>query len=706
LFTFTEGGKIKQKAPCRIGIDVGGTFTDVVCLQSGQLTTKKVSSTPADFSIGTMEGLKQIIAKAEINVTQIIELIHGATIATNAILEKKGAKLGLITTKGFRDVLEIGRLRMPKLYDLEWRKPEPLVPRQRIMEVTERINSGGEVVVPFNMEEAQAAADRLLSLGVEAVVVCFINSFINPVHEQEMGKLILKRAPNLHVEFSHQVLPEIREFERMGSTVVNAYIKPVTSTYLETIEKKLKSFGVDVPLLMMQSAGGLTSPSLARERPINMIESGPAAGVMGAAYVAKQTGHQNIISFDMGGTTAKASTIEGGEVCRIPEYEVGGELSIGHHMNKGSGYLLRVPSIELAEVGSGGGSTAWIDTGGALRVGPHSAGASPGPVCYDIGGADPTITDANVVLGYLNPDYLVGGELALNASKAHRAIEETIARPFGIKAEEAAYYVHCIANATMIRAIRAVTSEKGRDPHDFALVAFGGSGPVHAARIAQDLNIREVLIPPEAGVFSSLGLLSTDVAHYYIKSHCYDSAHLVFKEVNRKLQELEAEGSADLKREGYPPERMELHYSVDMRYAGQNFELTIPFVAEEFTPHVLEQMKEAFAQEHEKTFGYRSDENVWVVNLRLVAKGLPLEPRMPPKILSLGKQVSAHRRQAYFGPQHGWLDTQVIPRDALKTDSRVGPVIVEEYNSTTVVPPGMVVSLDSWDNIIINVSSA
>jgi len=694
---------MKQKAPCRIGIDIGGTFTDVVCLQSGWLTTKKVSSTPADFSIGTIEGLKQIIAKAGVGVSDIVELVYGATIATNAILEKKGAKVGLVTTKGFRDVLEIGRLRMPKLYDLEWRKPEPLVPRQRISEVTERVNSAGEVVVPLNVEEAQAALDRLLPLGVESIVVCFINSCINPVHEQEMGKLISSRAPNLSMDLSHQVLPEMREFERMGSAVVNAYIKPVASSYLEAVEKKLKSFGVDVPLLIMQSGGGLTSPSLARERPITMIESGPAAGVMGSAYVVKQTGRQNIISFDMGGTTAKASTIEGGEVSYIPEYEVGGELSVGHHMNKGSGYLLRVPSIELAEVGSGGGSIAWIDTGGALRVGPQSAGASPGPVCYDIGGTDPTITDANVVLGYLNPDYLVGGELALNASKARRAIEETIARPFGIKVEEAAYHVHCIANATMIRAIRAVTSEKGRDPCDFALFAFGGSGPVHAAGIAQELNIGEVLIPPEAGVFGSLGLLSTNVEHCYIKTHCCDTANLVIEEVNRKLQELNAEGSNDLRREGYPPERMELLRFVDMRYEGQNFELTIPLVAEEFTLQVVGQMKEAFAQEHERTFGYRSDENVWVVNLRLVARGLPLESRMPPKILTHGKQVSAHRRQAYFGPQNGWLDTPVISRDALKTDSRVGPVIVEEYNTTTVVPPGAVVALDSWDNIIIKV---
>jgi len=690
----------------RIGIDVGGTFTDVVCLESGRLTTKKLPSTPSDFSVATVEGVKRVLAEEGCRGSDIAELIHGTTVATNAILEKTGARVGLITTRGFRDVLEIGRLRMPKLYDLEWQKPKPLVERRLILEVTERVSSTGEVLVPLNVKEAQMALERLLSLGVESLVVCFINSFVNPVNEQEMGKLISSRVPALSVSLSSEVLPEIREFERMGSTVINAYVKPVVSAYLKTLEKELKSLGIDVPLLIMQSGGGLMSSSRAREKPINMIESGPAAGVMGSAYLSKQTGRRNVISFDMGGTTAKASTIENSEVSRTSEYEVGGEMSMGHHMQKGSGYLLRVPSIELAEVGSGGGSIAWIDQGGALRVGPHSAGASPGPACYGIGGTEPTITDANVVLGYLNPNFLVGGELSLDASRAHRAIEENIAKPLDIKVEEAAYDIHLIANATMIRAIRAVTSEKGRDPGDFALFAFGGSGPVHGVGIAQELSIQEVLVPPAAGVFASVGLLSADVEHRYVQTYCCDTEDMNIEEANHRLGDLKKEGLNDLTGEGYPRDRIQLLRFVDMRYAGQNFELTIPLMAEEFTPRVVEQLKEAFSREHEATFGYRSNEQVWLVNLRLVARGLPLEPRMPPSILARERQSGAPgRRQAYFGPQNGWLETLVLSRDALKANSHGGPVIVEEYDSTTVVPPGAVVSLDAWGNIIIKVRS-
>ena len=689
-------------ASYRIGIDVGGTFTDFVCLEAGHLTTRKLPSTPGDFSIATIEGVKKMLAEKGIKGSDVAEVIHGTTVATNAILEKKGANVGIITTWGFRDVLEIGRLRMPKLYDLNWQKPKPLVERRFILEVTERVSSTGEVLVPLNVKEAEAVLERLLSLRVESIVVCFINSFVNPVNEQRMGELISSCAPALTLSLSCEVLPEIREFERMGSTVINAYVKPMVSAYLKTLEKELKTLGIDIPLLIMQSGGGLMSSLSAREKPVNMIESGPAAGVMGSVYLSKQTGRRNIISFDMGGTTAKVSNIEDGEVSRTSEYEVGGEMSMGHHMQKGSGYLLRVPSIELAEVGSGGGSIAWIDQGGALRVGPHSAGASPGPACYGIGGTEPTITDANVVLGYLNPNFLVGGELPLDALRARQAIEEKVAKPLGIKVEEAAYNIHLIANATMIRAIRAVTSEKGRDPGDFDLFAFGGSGPVHASGIAQELDIQEVLVPPAAGVFGSIGLLSADVEHRYVQTYCCDTENMSMEEANRRLHSLNTEGLNDLTGEGYPRDRIQLLRFVDMRYAGQNYELTVPLPAEELTLEVLEELKEAFSKEHERTFGYRSDEHVWLVNLRLVAKGLPLEPRMPPSIQPRERQLShAGNRQAYFGPENSWLDTPVLTRDALKGNSHSGPIIVEEYNSTTVVPPAAVVSLDAWGNIII-----
>ena len=480
----------------RIGIDVGGTFTDIVALADDRLVRRKVRSTPADFSGAVLEGLELVLKDAGATGDEVQEVIHGTTVASNAIIERKGARTGLLTTRGFRDVLEIGRLRTPRLYDLTWRKPVPLVERELRMEATERVTTDGAVYQPLDEEEARQALERLIAKGVESIAVCYINSFANPEHERRTGEILRSMAPGISFSLSHQVLPELREYERTSTTVINAYIRPLVDQYLAGLEKGLLAQGVEAPLLIMQSSGGITSSSLAREKPVHIVESGPAAGVMGALHLGKRTGYRSVISFDMGGTTAKAATIEEGQVALHSEYEVGGEMSMGHHLLKGGGYALRVPSVELAEVGSGGGSIARLDAGGVLQVGPSSAGAYPGPACYDTGGTEPTVTDANVVLGYLNPDHLVGGDLPINAEASHRVIRESIAVPMGMDMVQAAFGIYLVANSRMIRAINAVTREKGRNPLDFTLCAFGGSGPAHAVAMARDLGIRRVLVLP------------------------------------------------------------------------------------------------------------------------------------------------------------------------------------------------------------------
>jgi N-methylhydantoinase A len=479
-----------------VGVDIGGTFTDIVLIGSdGSIHTKKISSSSQNYAGPIVEGLTELFRETGIEPGAIREIRHGTTVASNAILEHKGAKVGLITTKGFRDVLEIRTLRMPKLYDMAWEKPPPLVPRYLRRAVDERIDAKGKVERALDSADAAAQVDALLAEKVEAIAVCLINSFNNPAHELMIRDIARQKAPHLPICISFEVLPEIKEYERTSTTVINAYVIPIVGTYLKTLRRSLDAAGIKSPLLLMQSNGGLTTDAVAAERPINIIESGPAGGVVGAQALAKAKGLDKIITFDMGGTTAKASMVEAGEVTRAQEYAVGAGIMIGSRLLTGAGYTLKVPAIDIAEVGAGGGSHVWIDAGGALQVGPESAGASPGPICYDTGGEVPTVTDANVLLGYINPDYLVGGALRLNAEKARRMFEDKIARPLGMPLERAAYGAHLIAASNMIRAIKAVSTERGRDPREFALFAFGGNGPLFACGMAAALGMTPIRAP-------------------------------------------------------------------------------------------------------------------------------------------------------------------------------------------------------------------
>ena len=503
----------------RVGVDIGGTFTDIVFLgQDGTIHTKKVSSSVDNYARAIIDGLGQVFQEGGYHGASVDEVLHATTVASNAILELKGAKTGLITTKGFRDILEIRNLRMPRLYDLAWQKPPPLVERYLRVVVDERVNIHGGVDRALDPADAEAAVDKLLAEGVEAIAVCLLNSFANPIHELMIKDIVTRRAPDLPCCISFEVLPEIKEYERTSTTVINTYVMPIVARYLATLREELERLGIAAALLLMQSNGGLTTAEAAMKTPMHIIESGPAAGVIGAQALARALTLPNVITFDMGGTTAKASIVEGGEVARSLEYQVGGGMMMGSRLLTGAGYMLKVPAIDLAEVGAGGGSIVWIDAGGSLQVGPHSAGASPGPLCYDLGGTEPTITDANVILGYINPAYLVGGALPLNADKARRVFEATIATPLGLSLAHAAYGAHQIAASNMIRAIKAVSTERGRDPRDYALFAFGGNGPLFAAGMAEALQMKRIVVPPSPGLFSAFGLLYADVEHHYSRT--------------------------------------------------------------------------------------------------------------------------------------------------------------------------------------------
>ncbi len=482
----------------KVGVDIGGTFTDIVFLsEDGDVLALKLASTPDDYSRGVLDGTRLGIERLKMEPSSITEHVgHGFTIATNAILEEKGALTALITTKGFRDVLEFRRNRVPRLYDLTYVKPPALVKRHLRFEVAERLDFRGRVLQPLDMESVDRVVDQVIAAQAESVVICLLHCYANPEHEQLVAAAIRRRAPEVTLTLSSELLPIIKEYERTSTAVINGYVRPVVERYLKRLTDGLRGMGVDAPLMVMQSNGGLATAKVASERPAFCIESGPAAGVMGAYHLGRMLDIGDLVTFDMGGTTAKASLIENGELLRSKDYEVGAGLNVGHRLLRGAGHILSVPAIDVAEVGAGGGSIAVVDASGSLRVGPQSAGAAPGPACYSRGGEQPTVTDANVLLGYVNPHHLLGGDFPLDLARARVAVESGVARPLGLSEVEAAHGVHVLANSNMSRALKAVSSERGRDPRRFTMFAFGGNGPVHAAGVAMMIGIRKIIVPP------------------------------------------------------------------------------------------------------------------------------------------------------------------------------------------------------------------
>jgi N-methylhydantoinase A len=688
--------------PIRAGVDVGGTFTDVVVADSnGQIHTFKLPSTPADFSEGVVGGVREVLDSRQIDPVLIQDVIHGSTVATNAILERKGARTGLLTTTGFRDVLELRRLRMPRLYDMTWKKPVPLIERSLRLEIIERVDVAGNVVEVIDVDDARRKIDQLVAAGVESIAVCLIHSYANPDHEMLIGDILKAEYPRIWVSLSHRVLPVIREYERTSTTVINAYVQPTVASYFRSLREKLNSMRVSAPLLIMQSNGGVMDSEAASERPAYIVESGPAAGVIASAALARELDLKNVITFDMGGTTAKASLVEDGEPHFTAEFEVASSMSTGSRLSSGGGYALSVPFIDLAEVGAGGGSIIWLDPAGVPKVGPRSAGAVPGPICYGNGGLQPTVTDANLILGYLNPGGLLNGEMPLDLDTTISSFKNEISDRLGMDVLEAAFGSHELANASMIRAIKSVSVQRGRDPRDFTLVAFGGSGPVHATSIARELGIKQVLIPPNPGVFSAVGLLRARLEFHAKKTYLRRTALLTRDELEQQIDELEEDARSGIGLTRLESGPFEFDPWVEMRYIGQGFELPVRLPARgDNWPEWLARLEEDFGRQHELTYGHRTNNSTEVVHIRVVARETT-QPRPPEDTREQRLIDTPLKRDAFFGERFGLLATRVVRREDLPTTAETGPCIVEDYDATTVVPPDYSVHRDQSWNIVI-----
>jgi N-methylhydantoinase A len=681
-------GAPNKVAGSRIGVDVGGTFTDVVlALPDGHIYVNKTTTTPHDPGESVVAGIASVLREAHLDPRDVAEVVHGTTVASNTILQKVGARTGLLTTRGFRDVLEIGRIRTPGMFNLAWRKPEPLVPRRWRLEASERIGSDGEIVTPLDESSVRGAAEKFLSEGVEAIAICFINSYVNDAHERRAAAILRECAPSLLTTASCEVLPEIKEYERTSTAVVNAYLLPAMRGYLSRLTERLSELGVNAPVQVMASNGGMVGIYTARDRPVFAVGSGPAGGVAGAARLGPAIGSSDLIVFDMGGTTAKAAIVEAGEPQIVTEYEFRDGISTPSRFVKGAGYMLKVPSIDIAEVGSGGGSIARIDAGGLLVVGPESAGGDPGPACYGRGTTQPTVTDANMVLGFLNQHSLAGGSLAVDATLARRAVEDHVAGPLGLTVEDAAHGIRQVANVNMARAIRAVTIERGKDPRDLALMAFGGGGPLHAIDVAQLLGIRRVLISPVSGVFSAAGMLAAETVHEFVRSLLVPlfavSAHVV----QDALEGMANEGRVALAREGYDTGAAQFRYAADMRYSGQSSQLTVPISG---VAHDVDGLRAVFERVYLETFGYiAKGEPIELVNLRLSAIGTAAS-RLVFGDLRLSARALAGesgKRQVSFARGSPRIPTRLVPRAAVEQGPIAGPAIIESYDTTVVVPP-------------------
>jgi N-methylhydantoinase A len=690
----------------RLGIDIGGTFTDATLLDeaTGAVRIAKVSTTPHDPADGFMDVARRVLEQSGVAPAEVRFVVHATTVATNAIIEGKVAPTGFVTTDGFRDLLEIARQVRPSLYDLRFEKPRPLVPRYRCFGVPERLGPRGEVLRPLDEDGVRQVADALRRERVESVAVCLLHAHVNPDHERRVGAILRAALPGVTVSLSSEVAPEFREYLRASTTVINACIRPGVSRYLHEIEGRLRSAGLTCELLVMQSSGGVFTAGATREKPVFMVESGPAAGVTAAAHLGNALGFGNVLSFDMGGTTAKAALIENGTPRIAKDYEVGATARPGTGSQRGGGYPIRTPVLELVEIGAGGGSIAWIDSGGMLRVGPHSAGADPGPAGYGKGGQEATVTDANLVLGRLNPDYFLGGAIALDVGRARRAIEERCARPLGLDVPAAAHAIVEIANAAMVNALRLVSVQRGYDPRDFVLIAFGGAGPAHANRLAAETEIATTLIPPGPGLFSALGLLVSDLKHDFSAPVLRRADRLDLPALTAALGRLEAEGRAALAREGVEPADMAFQPQAELRYAGQSFELTVPLPAGEPSPEMVSQVLELFHRAHDRAYGYSAPaEPVEWVTVRLTALGRIAKPGL--REWSADDDVRAARkasRPVYFAECSGAVDCAVYERGRLPAGAVIaGPAIVEELDSTTVIHPGYQGRLDRFGNLCI-----
>ena len=692
----------------RLGVDIGGTFTDlaVVDEDTGEQTTYKLSSTPSDYSAAVVEAIKTLSTDEGIAPSSLTFLSHATTVVTNAILESKGARAALITTDGFRDILEIRRQSRAKLYDIFQPPPQVIIPRHLRLEVNERIDAYGDVYEPLDESELDRIVDFLKAHEVKAVAVSLLFSFLNPVHEQAIGEVLRRELPDVRTFLSSEVLPEMREYERTSTVAVCAYVAPVLEGYLSRLNDFLETDDYP-PLYLTGSSGGVFNVEEGLRVPAMLTESGPAAGVTATVALGNILGLDQLISFDMGGTTAKASLVTNGEVSVTTEYEVGGSGNVRRWL-QGTGYPIKVPVVDLAEVSAGGGSIAWLDDAGGLRVGPQSAGAAPGPACYGLGGEQPTVTDADAVLGYLDPGHFLGGRMALSLDGASKAIENTVGKPLHLDLMQAAQGIVDIVNSNMADAIRMISIERGHDPREYALVAFGGAGPVHAGRIGEELGIKKVIIPPNPGVFSAMGLVCTDLKRDYVRSLYTLMAEEGVDDLMRQVHEdISAEARDMLSRSGIPEENWDFRYSIDMRYGHQAYELTVHVGESEIREGALDAMAERFHAQHFTTYDYNApDEPIQLVNLRVSAIGKFGADFIASRASGgngTGTVAPRSQREVYF-KESGRVSCPVYDRGDLYTGVEIkGPAVIQESSSTVIIYPGQSARATEFGTIEITV---
>lgn len=686
-----------SKNPYRLGCDIGGTFTDFVLLndKTGEIHINKCLTTPEDPSEAVEQGIGELEEKAPGFVGELDEVIHGTTLVINSIIERKGSKTGLITTKGFKDVLELGREIRYAPYDIFAEFPKPLVPRRFRLEVDERVRSDGTVMKALNPQEAREVVNQLIQMGVESIAVCLLNSFENPAHELIIKKIILEQDPGLSVSISYDVLPQIREYERTSTTVTNAYVKPLTEQYLSRLSEKLKSVGFKGKLFIMLSSGGITSIETAAEFPVRIIESGPTAAVIAGQYFGKLFDIPEMFCFDMGGTTAKSCLIQGGVAGVVPTFEVG---RIQRFM-KGSGLTIQVPVVDLMEIGAGGGSVAKVSKMGTLQVGPESSGAEPGPICYGRGGTEPGVTDADLLLGYLDENYFLGGEMKLDKDAARRGVEEKIAKPLGVPFIQAVWGIHDLINETMAGAAKTHIAEKGGNPKVVTVIAFGGAGPVHAYGLAKKLGAPRIIVPPNAGVGSALGFFTAPRAFDLLRSHKVALDEANFDEIEDIFNDMETEGTRILQKTG-APEVISFDRSVDMRFVGQGSETSIPIPENDFTQLKKEEIRCRFDRVYEKLYGRTySDSPVEFVNFK-ARVSLPERLLRLPKLEKKSKifeEAVKGQRQAFSGITKDFIPFTVYDRYKLFPGVGFqGPAIIEERESTVILGEDASISVGDY----------
>jgi len=688
-----------------IGVDIGGTFTDVVLAEaaSHRLYTAKTLTTPDSPAKGVIAAIRDALGQAQAMPSDVQRVVHATTLATNLILERKGSRVAYVTTKGFGDLFVIGKERVvgAERYDVMIEKSPPLVSRRLTLEVEERINRLGEVVTPLNASAAAEGLARLARERPESVAICFFHSYANPAHERAMAELVRRHLPGAYVALSSEVWPEFREYERASTTVMSAYVGPTISSYVEALAEDLRKMGLTGSFEIMQSSGGVMAAAAVARKPIYSVESGPAAGVIAATHLGKLCNQPNIISFDMGGTTAKAGLIRHGKPSITHDFRVGSHLSSGI---RAGGHPIKIPVIDLAEVGAGGGSIAWVDPGGALQVGPSSAGAAPGPACYGFGGEQPTVTDANLVLGYLDSDYFLGGKMRIYPERSRAAIAP-LAERLGLGVVEAAKGIYEIANTHMGSAVRVVTIQRGIDPREFAVMAFGGAGPVHAVKVAEQFEIPNVIVPVSPGLASALGLLVSDMAEDYVATLLMDGREADIGRIEQLLGELEQNGRAALHTQGVAESNVVIQRLIDVRFKHQSHELSVPIPDGPITPATVSAAEEGFRRLYNELYGVLPNDPCQFVNFRVRATGIVPKPELSRASPGDGNSRRALKgaRQAYFAEAGGFADTSVYDRIRLRPgDAVAGPAIVEEPDSTTVCPPDYTIRVDEYLNLHIN----